>query len=105
MVLALSVSVRADDWAPNLTASAIWHSNATQANRSADQLDSLEIKGDILASQRYPFGRDDSLHLSGHFAGDWWPRYNGLLGGAAGGRGEWRHKFGGDAHPPHAALE
>jgi hypothetical protein len=104
-IVALSANGRADDWAPNLTASAIWHSNATQANRSADQLDSLDIKGDILASQRYPFGRDDSLHLGVHLGGDWWPRYNGLLSGAAGGRIEWRHKFGVDTRAPIVALE
>ena len=83
----------ADNWAPNLTATAAWHSNATYADRSSDQFESLQLNADILAGRRYPFGRDDALVLTGHFAGDWWPRYNDLTRGAAGGRAEWRHQF------------
>jgi hypothetical protein len=93
-VVVFAFIARADEWAPNLTATPVWHSNATHADNSDDQLDSLQLKADILASKRYAFGRDDALHLSGHFAGEWWPRYNRLLSGAAGGRAEWRHQFG-----------
>jgi hypothetical protein len=104
-ISALALTVRADEWAPNLTANAIWHSNATQANRSIDQLDSLQINADILASERYAFGKDDALLLSGHFGGDWWPRYNGLLSGSVGGRAEWRHQFGPSKLAPIIAVE
>jgi hypothetical protein len=95
----------ADDWAPNLTATAGWHSNATSADRSADQLDSLQLNADILAARRYPVGRDDALVLTGHLAGDWWPRYDALTRGAAGGRAEWRHQFGTDPRAPILAIE
>ena len=95
----------ADNWAPNLTATAAWHSNATYADRSSDQLESLQLNADILAGRRYQFGRDDALVLTGHFAGDWWPRYNDLTRGAAGGRAEWRHQFGSDPRAPVVALE
>lgn len=104
-VATVATLLRADDWAPNLTATAAWHSNATLADRSSDQLESLQINADILAGQRYPFGRDDALILTGHLAGDWWPRYNDLTRGAAGGRAEWRHQFGSDARAPAFALE
>jgi hypothetical protein len=97
--------LRADDWAPNLTATATWHSNATLADRSSDQLESLQLNADILAGQRYPFGRDDALILTGHLAGDWWPRYSDLTRGAAGGRAEWRHQFGSDPRAPIVGLE
>ena len=95
----------ADNWAPNLTMTTAWHSNATNANRSSDQLDSLQINADVLASERYAFGRDDSVRLTAHFAGDWWPRYDTLLKGAAGGRAELRHQFGADPLAPIIAIE
>jgi hypothetical protein len=90
----LVLSSRADDWAPNLTVTGTWNSNATNANRGSDQIDTLILKGDVLASQRYGVGRDDSLHLGLHGGGEWFPRYNGLTTGNIGARGEWRHKFG-----------
>jgi hypothetical protein len=102
---ACSAAAGADDWAPNLTATAAWHSNATYADQSDDQLESLQLNADILASRRYQFGRDDSVRLSAHFAGDWWPSYNALLRGAAGGRAELRHQFGADPLAPVIAIE
>jgi hypothetical protein len=105
VALGATFVARGDEWAPNLTAAAVWHSNASHADNSDDQLDSLQLKADILASKRYAFGRDDALHLSGHFAGDWWPRYNRLLSGAAGGRAEWRHQFGPSPLAPIVSIE
>jgi hypothetical protein len=105
MLPAVFAATGAEDWAPNLTTTATWHSNATNANRSDDQLESLQLNADILASRRYEFGRDDYVRLSAHFAGDWWPRYNALLRGAAGGRAEVRHQFGRDPLAPIIAIE
>lgn len=102
---AITAAARADNWAPNLTATATWHSNATQADRSTDRLESLQTSADLLAGQRYAVGRDDALHLSGHLAGEWWPRYNDLMRGALGGRAEWRHQFGPDPLAPIVAVE
>jgi hypothetical protein len=90
----VSLVARADNWAPNLTVTGGWDSNATNANRPSDQIDTLQLKADILASQRFGSGRDDSFHLSLHGGGEWFPRYNGLTSGAIGARAEWRHKFG-----------
>jgi hypothetical protein len=103
--LTLALAARAEDWAPNFTSSAVWNSNVSHADVSADQIDSLQLKTDILASQQYAFGRNDSLHLGGHLMGEWWPRYEALLGGAIGGRAEWQHKFGGHSRAPIVALE
>lgn len=105
VLLALSGAGRADEWAPNLTVNAAWHSNATLADQTADQLDSLQVNADLLSTQRYAYGRDDALYLTAHLAGDWWPRYNALLRGAAGGRAEWRHTFGPDPRALVVALE
>ena len=104
-LLGFATAVHAENWAPNLTTTATWHSNATNAESSDDQLDSLQINADVLASHRYKFGRDDAIRLSAHFAGDWWPRYNALLRGAAGGRAEARHQFGADPLAPEIAIE
>jgi len=104
-LLALTTVARADDWAPNLTMTATWHSNATLADESDDQLESLQLSADMLASERYEFGRDDTLRLSGHLAGDWWPRYDALLRGAVGGRAELRHRFGPGPRAPAIAIE
>lgn len=103
--LVFSALLRADDWAPNLTTTATWHSNATNADRSEDQLDSLQLHADMLASQRYELGPDDTVRLTAHFAGEWWPRYSGLLRGAAGGRAALRHQFGPDPLAPVIAIE
>lgn len=100
-----SAVLRADDWAPNLTTTATWHSNATNADRSEDQLDSLQLSADILASQRYELGPDDTVRLTAHFAGDWWPRYSGLLRGAAGARAAFRHQFGSNSLAPVVTVE
>ncbi len=97
--------VRADDWSPNVSTTATWHSNVTNAEQTTDQIDSLELKLDLLSAKRYPMGRDDSLHLTVHLGGDWWPRYDGLTSGAAGGRAEWQHKFGTSALAPTVSLE
>ena len=105
VLLALSSVGRADEWAPNLTVNAAWHSNATLADQTADQLDSLQVNADLLSTQRYAYGRDDALYLTAHLAGDWWPRYNALLRGAAGGRAEWRHTFGPDPRALVVAIE
>lgn len=94
-LLALAAGLaRADEWAPNLTTTATWHSNATNANLAVDRIGALQLSGDIIASERYGLTRDDSLHPSVHFGGEWWPRFNGLTSGEAGASLEWRHKFG-----------
>jgi hypothetical protein len=105
MLPAAFAATGAEAWAPNLTGTANWHSNATYADRSADQLDSLQLNADILASKRFDFGHDDSMLLSAHFAGDWWPAYNALLAGAVGARGELQHQFGRDPLAPLIAVE
>ena len=104
-LIAFSTVRGADDWAPNLTTTATWHRNATLADQSEDQIESMRLNADMLASKRYQLGRDDSVQFTGHLAGDWWPRYNGLLRGAAGGRAEARHQFGADALAPVIAVE
>ena len=96
---------RAADWAPHLTLAGVWHDNATNATTSADQIDSLQLNADALASQQYDLGSHDALLFTGHAAGDWWPRYQELLGGALGGRAEWRHTFGVGTLAPVFSIE
>lgn len=93
------------DWAPNFTFAGIWHDNITNAVDSSDQLDSLQLNLDTLATNRYVVGPEDAVYFTGHLAGDWWPRYQELLGGALGARAEWRHTFGSGALAPVLSLE
>jgi hypothetical protein len=50
--IAFSTLRGADDWAPNLTTTATWHRNATLADQSEDQLESMQLNADMLASKR-----------------------------------------------------
>lgn len=104
-VMLTPIAIGADDWAPNLTVAGTWDSNATNADVSTDQIDSLRLNAGLRSSQQYPFGRDDALHVTARFTGEWWPRYRSLASGSAGGRLEWRHQFGTDPLAPVVALE
>ena len=104
-LLAATASLRADNWDPNLTATATWNDNATNANAGPDERGGLQTEAVLLASERYSLGRADSLHPGLHFSGEWWPEFNGLLRGSAGGRLEWRHKFGLGALAPTFSVE
>ncbi|MDO8542900.1 MAG: hypothetical protein Q7S40_20855 [Opitutaceae bacterium] len=102
---AIPAGIQAQDWAPNLTLTSTWHDNATNAKPAADQISALQFEADMVASKRFSVGRDDSLHPTAHFAGEWWPRFNGLNRAAAGARLEWRHKFGLGALAPVFSIE
>jgi hypothetical protein len=91
---ALTAGARAANWAPNLTTSATWDSNASQARSSSVQIDGLEIQADVLASESVALGPQDALHGTAHLNATWWPRFERLNTAAAGARGEWRHRFG-----------
>lgn len=105
-LIALVVSgVRAEGWAPSLMLTAAWHDNVSNANASADRVGALQTGAVLLFSERYSIARDDSLHVSARFAGDWWERYRGLNGAAAGVRVEWQHKFGLGALAPVVSIE
>lgn len=98
-------SAGAEAWAPTLTLTATWHDNVSNANAPADRVGALQTSAELLLSEHYSITRDDSLHVSARFAGDWWERYRGLTGAAAGARVEWRHKFGLGALAPVVSIE
>jgi hypothetical protein len=104
-LLLLVVAARAENWAPNLTLGATWNNNATNADRSADRISTVQTTADVVANERYAFGRDDAVHFGLHAAGEWWPRYQGLATGELGARADWQHKFGLGALPPVFAVE
>jgi hypothetical protein len=58
----------------------------------------------MVASERYEITRRNSLHLRGQLAGEWWPRYDALLGGTVSGGAEWQHSFGVDPLAPVVSL-
>lgn len=90
----IAVAQAADDWAPNIAFNTAWHSNVSHADQSVDQIDSLLINGEILASRRRELNPTDTTQITAHLAGDWWPNYRGLTRGIFGGRAEWQHRFG-----------
>jgi hypothetical protein len=105
-LLLLAIAARAENWAPNLTTTATWNNNATNADRSADRIGAFQTTADVIANERYAFGRDDSVHLGFHGNVEWWPRYyQGLFTMAAGARADWQHKFGLGALAPVFAVE
>ncbi|MSU65653.1 MAG: hypothetical protein EXS38_06045 [Opitutus sp.] len=100
----LLVSGRADNWAPNLTTTATWQDNATNANRASDKIGALQTTADLTADRRFGLGRDDSVNLAAHLAAEWWPRFAGLNLESAGVQAQWRHKFGLGAFAPVFSL-
>jgi hypothetical protein len=92
----LLAKTRGDDWAPNLTSTLAYHTNASLADRSTDKIDALLINADLVALKRFDWNPTEYAQLTGHAAGDWWPQYRKLTRGIFGGRAEMRHRFGTD---------
>jgi hypothetical protein len=98
-------AARADQWSPNLTLTATWHDNASNADRAADKISTWQTNADIVANERYGLTGADAVHLGFHLGGDWWPDYRNLMTGAAGVRADWEHKFGLGALAPILSVE
>ncbi len=73
---------------------AVWHSNATNADRDADVVGGFELKNELLANRRWSAGRDDAVLAGLRLAAETWPRYDGLDRFSAGVALGWQHKFG-----------
>ena len=93
------------DWAPSLTTTATWNSNANNANRSSDIIGALELRADATLTHRFALGSDDALFVAGQLAADAWPRFSGLDAASLGPRLAWRHKFGLGALAPTFSIE
>ena len=98
-------ALRADDWAPNITTTAGWNGNTTNADRASDRIGTFHLGLELLSTRRYEAGRDDSFQLAGHLGGEWWTRFRGLGTLATGARADWRHKFGVSAVAPILVIE
>lgn len=103
--LAAHAAAPVTDWSPNLTLLAAWHSNVTNGEAVWDRIGALDLGADTVASSQYVLSEYDTAHLTAHFAADWFPRFDGLDQGAAGGRLDWQHAFGRDALAPVLVLE
>lgn len=82
------------DWAPNLTSSATWNSNATNASRAADVIGALALRAEAASSARFALGTDDALFAGAAVSLEAWPRFDGLDRAVVGPRFTWQHKFG-----------
>ena len=92
-------------WAPNITTTASWNSNATNANRSADVIGALQLRADFAAVTRLALGTDDALLVGASISVEAWPRFDELDRIALGPRLAWTHKFGLGALAPVFSVE
>ena len=93
-------------WAPNLALTATWNSNATNADRSSDEISALQLQADLgVFSKRISLGHDDALILSGNVAVETLPRFDSLGRFTFGPRIAWQHKFGLGALAPVLRFE
>lgn len=81
-------------WAPDLTTSTMWDSNATNADRSPDAIGALQLRAEFEAARLLSLGRDDALFFGAHLVAEAWPRFDGLDRVTFGPQLSWRHKFG-----------
>lgn len=99
LALALvALTTRAADlragWAPNLTATATWQDNLSNADRRSDRLGALVLSADLAASTRRGLSAADTLLLGAHLAGESAPRFDALDRATAGASLTWQHKPG-----------
>ena len=92
-------------WAPNLTTTATWNSNVTNASRSADTIGALQLRADFAAATRLALGADDAVLVGAQLGAAAWPRFDSLDRAALGPRLTWTHKFGLGALAPVFSVE
>lgn len=95
----------AADWAPNITTTAAWNSNATNANRSSDVIGALALQADLASSARFALGSDDAVFAGAAVSTEVWTRFSGLNRISAGPRVSWQRKFGLGAFAPVFSVE
>jgi hypothetical protein len=93
------------DWTHDLTTTAEWDSNATNANRSSDVIGALQLLAEFESTCRISLGRDDALLLGGQLGVEAWPRFDGLDRAMLGPQLSWRHKFGLGAYAHLLSIE
>lgn len=81
-------------WAPNITTTATWNSNATNAGRASDTIGAFQLRADADLTHRFSLGLDDALFSSARLGLEAWPRFDGLDRATLGPRLAWQHKFG-----------
>lgn len=96
VLLACSLIRAADaaDWAPQITATATWDDNVTNANRDADRIGALHFAGEFEAGQRLSLTRELALLYGAEVDAEGWPRFDGLDRIAAGPTVALRYKNG-----------
>lgn len=81
-------------WAPNITTTATWNDNATNADRSSDIISALELRVDAAVNHRLDLANNNALFVGAALAVEAWPRFEGLDHLNVGPRLAWQHKFG-----------
>lgn len=99
------LSVASAHWDSQLTTRALWNSNVSNSDRSADVIGALQFNAEAGASRRIPLGPDDTLWAGAGLAAEATPRFDELDRAALGPRLTWQHKFGLGAFVPLLSLE
>ncbi len=102
---ALACAALPAGWAPNITATATWNDNVTNADRATDVLSALQFRADAEVTHRLGVARNDALFFGGRLAAEAWPRFDGLDVIALGPRLAWQHKLGLGALAPAFSVE
>jgi len=105
VVFTPSLAAAPAGWAPNLTATATWDDNVTNANHSTDIIGALAFAANFAAAQRISLDHDDSLVLTAHVSGESFPEFTALDRASVGAQTAWRHKFGIGAQAPIFSVE
>ena len=99
------LSVASAHWDSQLTTRALWNSNVSNSDRSADVIGALQFNADAVASRRIPLGTHDAIWAGAGLAAEATPRFDDLGRAAIGPRLTWQHKFGLGAFVPIFGLE
>ncbi len=92
-------------WAPTLTTTATWQSNASNADRASDIIGALQLRVDAASTHRFSLGRDDSLFLGARLEAEASPRFESLNRAALGPTLTYAHKFGLGPFAPIISVE
>lgn len=92
--LATSSAFAAADWAPNLTTTATWQDNLSNADRATDRIGALVLSADLATATRRSLSATDALLFGAHLAGESTPRFTDLDRATLGAALTWQRKPG-----------
>jgi len=99
------LSVSSAHWESQFATRALWNSNVSNSDRSADVIGALQFNAEAGASRRIPLGPDDTVWAGAAFTAEATPRFDDLGRAGVGPRLTWQHKFGLGAFVPVLSFD